>query len=89
MKPRPPFIYHSLNWDMPGAQNSQPAILNPRDIFQVAFLLEGDLEEPSPQEQPAAGAEKRFIIGRLNIEWRSSMGDRGNISTGWLTGKKR
>jgi hypothetical protein len=91
MNPKMPYKARSLNWDMPGSQNSQCARLNPRDIHQVAFLLE---EERNAEEQEKSTlsintGEKRFIIGQLNVQWRSAMGDRGSISTGWLTGKKR
>lgn len=75
---------------MPGSQNSQSARLNPRDITQVAFLIEEDAGSIEQEQTPATSTgEKRFIIGQLNVQWRSAMGDRGSISTGWLTGKKR
>jgi trafficking protein particle complex subunit 13 len=90
MNPKAPFKARSLNWDMPGSQNSESARLNPRDITQVAFLLEEDTSNTEQEQPPATGSgEKRFIIGQLNVQWRSAMGDRGSISTGWLTGKKR
>jgi hypothetical protein len=91
MNPKAPFRAHSLNWDMDGAEATRAPILNPRDIVQVAFLIEGDesLKEVEPQEVALNVPEKRLILGQLNIQWRGSMGDRGSISTGWLTGKKR
>lgn len=52
--------------------------------MQVAFLLEGQREEsstPPPSEKP--------VLGQLNIQWRSAMGDAGSLSTSWLSGRKR
>ncbi|KAF2673729.1 hypothetical protein BT63DRAFT_410694 [Microthyrium microscopicum] len=91
MNPKSPFTSHSLNWDMPGATQTDAPVLQPGDIMQVAFLLEELQGEDTGQEVPASSpaADKRFILGQLNVQWRSAMGDRGSISTGWLTGKKR
>jgi hypothetical protein len=89
MNPKSPFEARSLNWDMPGIdpKDSNPPILNPRDIHQIAFLLEGESTEDVPVS--AKNPEKRFIVGQINVQWRSAMGDRGSINTGWLTAKKR
>jgi hypothetical protein len=91
MNPKAPYKAHSLNWDMDGAEPTRAPILNPRDIVQVAFLIEEDgTKTEAEQQAPGTNApEKRFILGQLNIQWRGVMGDRGSISTGWLTGKKR
>jgi hypothetical protein len=90
MKAKEPFRAHSLNWDMPGLGFSEAPVLNPRDIVQVAFLLE-DASTDDEQRETAQGnlPDKRFVLGQLSVQWRCSMGDRGSISTGWLTGKKR
>jgi hypothetical protein len=76
---------------MPDSQIDRAGLLNPRDIIQVAFLVEDDSDGSDIPEttSSAANAEKRFIIGQLNVQWRSTMGDKGSITTGWLTGKKR
>lgn len=89
MHPKEPFLSRSLNWDMPGAQTTRAAVLNPRDIYQIAFLLEGEHEKNAQETVSTTGnPEQRFIIGQINIQWRSAMGDKGSINTGWLTGKK-
>ena len=31
----------------------------------------------------------KIILGQLNIQWTSAMGDRGSLSTGWLVARKR
>jgi hypothetical protein len=85
--PKPPFKSTSLNWDVFGS-GTDPAhspILNPRDVMQVAFLL----EEQKDITEGTQSADNKLILGQLNIQWRSAMGDRGSLSTGWLTGRKR
>jgi len=88
MNPKPPFRATSLNWDMPGLGGARPPVLEPRDVVQVAFLLEQERGKGEPEARTAAG-EAKFVLGQLNIQWRSGMGDRGSINTGWLTGKRR
>jgi hypothetical protein len=85
--PKPPFKSTSLNWDVFGT-GSDPAhspILHPGDIMQVAFLLEEQREE----DATTAETDNKLVLGQLSIQWRSAMGDRGSLSTGWLTGRKR
>ncbi|KAF2430646.1 hypothetical protein EJ08DRAFT_633360 [Tothia fuscella] len=85
--PKPPFKSTSLNWDIFGA-GTDPAhspILNPRDVMQVAFLLEEQVDEVDESR----GSGDKLILGQLNIQWRSAMGDKGSLSTGWLTGRKK
>jgi hypothetical protein len=89
MNPKPPFRATSLNWDAAGAAAAaRPPVLEPRDIVQVAFLLEEERDRGEPEVRKA-GAEAKLVLGQLNIQWRSGMGDRGSINTGWLTGKRR
>ena len=98
LAPKAPFASQSLNWDIygTGADPVHAPILNPRDVIQVAFLLEeqtdaGTLpnqQEPVPDIHAAASGDK-IILGQLNIQWTSAMGDRGSLSTGWLIAKKR
>ena len=98
MSTKAPFKATSLNWDAQskGPDKEHAPILNPRDIIQVAFLIEEDElqhdSNKSSAEKAAALASRgdnRLILGQLNIQWRSAMGDRGFLSTGWLTGRKR
>jgi hypothetical protein len=53
--------------------------------MQVAFLLEEQIEDAGAT-QPM---DNKLVLGQLHIQWRSSMGDRGSLTTGWLTGRKR
>jgi trafficking protein particle complex subunit 13 len=100
MNAKAPFKASSLNWDMAEDDSGLPPLLNPRDIVQVAFLLEetkGDevaelVSSPTQKlhgRSGSGGSDSRFILGQLNVQWRSAMGDRGSITTGYLTGRKR
>jgi trafficking protein particle complex subunit 13 len=93
MNAKSPFKATSLNWDASGTRvdGEHAPLLNPRDIIQVAFVLEGDQAEAEVETESTliAAGDERLILGQLNIQWRSAMGDRGFLSTGWLTGRKR
>jgi hypothetical protein len=75
--PKQPFKSTSLNWDIfgSGINPGHAPILNPRDVMQVAFLLE---EQADLAEEEEASGDK-LILGQLNIQWRSAMGDRGSL----------
>ena len=93
MAPKPVFRTVSLNWDQ-GLPNEEPKpspILNPRDVMQVAFLIEQQKEFRDEDDLSGKSREKgaRVTLGQLCIEWRSAMGDRGFLSTGWLTSRRR
>lgn len=79
------FTWRSLNWDaFPDATEPTNApILHPNDTLQVAFLLE---QKP---DQESEVVEDRVILGQLNIQWRSAMGDRGSLKTSMLSGRRR
>lgn len=93
VNPRSPFKSTSLNWDAspPGEEVGSSPIINPRDVFQVAFLLEqqGGLAGDDENAAKLRSGDRRLILGQLSIQWRSAMGDRGTLSTGWLTGRQR
>lgn len=74
----------SLNWDRDGDGAQAIPLLRPRDVVQVAFLLKPD---PTVKRDDDPGSE-RIGLGQLSIEWRSSCGDRGFLSTGSLTAKR-
>jgi hypothetical protein len=75
--------WQSLNWDIAGGGGGSEEVdrevplLRSRDVLQVAFLL-----EPSDEGAERGGDED--YLGVLNIEWRSSCGDRGFLRTGKL-----
>jgi hypothetical protein len=63
-------------------------ILSPRDVVQVAFLLD---HQPSDDDEEMAGSiteDNKRVLGQLAIQWRSALGDRGSLSTGWLTARR-
>ena len=84
-----PFKSISLNWDLPHLNAEQAIVptLAPREVTQVAFLLE---ERPvGADETPKEFTkDKRVILGVLTIRWRSAMGEPGILSTGWLTSRR-
>lgn len=88
VNPKPPLTSTSLNWDAQpsGFTQRNAPILSPRDVVQVAFLLAQSSEE---QENLTDAGEDdgRTTIGQLAIQWRSALGDRGSLSTGWLTAR--
>ncbi|KAL4879742.1 hypothetical protein BJY04DRAFT_219830 [Aspergillus karnatakaensis] len=93
LNPKLPFKAVSLNWDLerPDESETPPPTLNPRDVLQVAFLVE---QEEGQQEgletlQKDMRRDGRAVLGQLSIEWRSSMGDKGFLTTGNLLTRKR
>ena len=87
LNPKAAFNSTSLNWDakkLNSQQDDQPS-MSPRDIQQIAFLVEQRVDGPG-QETTKDG---RIILGNLDIQWMTVMGDRGFLSTGWLTTKKK
>ncbi|KAL3480002.1 hypothetical protein BJX99DRAFT_254888 [Aspergillus californicus] len=88
-----PFKATSLNWDLerPDQAEIPPPTLNPRDVLQVAFLVE---QEEGQQEgleslQKDMRRDGRAVLGQLSIEWRGAMGDKGFLTTGNLMTRKR
>ena len=57
----------------------------PRDIVQIAFLVEQQGDEPRRE----VTKDGRTVLGQLGIQWRSAMGDSGYLTTGWLSTKRR
>lgn len=93
LDPKPPFKSTSINWDVvPGeAGKIDLPIIAPQDVWQVAFLLEQQKDDFDGSEavQKSLSKEGRAVLGQLTIQWRSSMGDPGTLSTGWLTTRRR
>ena len=87
LNPKPAFKSTSLNWDTKGSNRheSKKPSMAPRDILQIAFLVEQQKDGPG-KEMTKDG---RTILGNLDIQWRNVMGDSGFLSTGWLTTKKK
>ncbi|KAF2127127.1 hypothetical protein P153DRAFT_296181 [Dothidotthia symphoricarpi CBS 119687] len=85
--PKAPLRSTSLNWDMqsPGPRPGNAPILTPHDVIQVAFLLD---HQPGSEEEDDAPPADRRVLGQMQIQWRSALGDRGSLSTGWLTSRR-
>ncbi|KAL3709968.1 hypothetical protein TMatcc_003760 [Talaromyces marneffei ATCC 18224] len=91
LSPKPPFKATSLNWDVQAAENVERPSMNPRDILQVAFLVEQEVGQQDGLDTLLKDLKRdgRATLGQLSIEWRSTMGDRGFLTTGNLLTKKR
>ncbi|KAH3988927.1 hypothetical protein HBH70_068260 [Parastagonospora nodorum] len=88
VNPKPSLRSTSLNWDAhpPGTGYHNAPILSPRDVVQVAFILEHETGvEQSDMEEPGPEPDNKRLLGQLAIQWRGALGDRGSLSTGWLT----
>lgn len=88
-----PFKSTSLNWD--AEREDDPTVdnpvLGPRDVLQVAFLVEQIEGEISGLEELRTSLRRdgRAVLGQLAIKWRTGMGERGSLSTGNLLTRKR
>ncbi|KAL8673989.1 MAG: hypothetical protein Q9168_001600 [Polycauliona sp. 1 TL-2023] len=89
--PKQSFDITSLNWDVswPGTQKMECPFLMPRDVTQVAFLIKHQSDGKQSRLQLETTKDGRCILGQLTIRWRTSMGDPGFLTTGWLTARKR
>ena len=87
LNPKPAFKSTSLNWDAKklDMHHSDKPLMAPRDVLQIAFLVEQQKDGPG-KEMTKDG---RTLLGNLDIQWMTAMGDRGFLSTGWLITKKR
>lgn len=88
---KPAFISTSVNWDMarPGMEHMGYPILIPRDVTQVAFLIDQQDRRDGENVPTETTKEGRTILGQLNIQWRTAMGDPGYLTTGWLMTRRR
>ena len=64
-----------------GGTGKEAVVLKPQDVEQVMFMLR-ETEEP---EDPSI----RVPLAQLNVDWRSAMGERGSLTTGWLASRGR
>lgn len=90
LSPKPPFKSQSLNWDALDEGASEPPTLSPRDVLQIAFLVEQEdgLQEGLETLQKDLRRDGRATLGQLSIEWRGAMGDKGFLTTGNLMSRK-
>ncbi|KAL2434825.1 hypothetical protein ABEF94_008109 [Exophiala dermatitidis] len=97
LQSKPPFKSTSLNyWDAHAAEKdektqAQKPIINPRDIIQIAFLVEQmeGVQEGIEDLKTSLKRDGRAVLGQLAIQWRSSMGERGSLSTGNLLSRRK
>ncbi|OAG39027.1 hypothetical protein AYO21_06747 [Fonsecaea monophora] len=93
LQPKPPFKSTSLNWD--AEQDNDVAAeypsLKPRDIIQVAFLVEQEqgVAEGLEDLKDSIKRDGRAVLGQLAIQWRTEMGERGSLSTGNLLTRRK
>ncbi len=85
--PKPAFESTSLNWDAKelDLHHSDKPSMAPRDVLQIAFLVEQHKAGPGKE----VTKDGRTLLGNLDIQWTTLMGDKGFLSTGWLTTKKK
>jgi len=69
---KPAFKSTSLNWDLARSdlEHTDCLIMAPRDVMQMAFLLEQRTDGPSKE----LTKDGRAILGTLGIQWRTRMG---------------
>lgn len=79
----------SLNWDVTGPEDAQrePPFLRPRDIYQLAFLVEQASAHPEGLKDMKK--HDRVVLGQIALEWTGAMGQKGQLTTGNLTSRKR
>lgn len=87
--PKQPFRSTSLNWDLENADTmeAEMPILVPRDVAQVAFLIENRADDSDEIELETQGG--RTVLGQLSVQWRTAFGNQGCLDTGWLMTKRR
>ncbi|KAF2441626.1 DUF974 domain-containing protein [Karstenula rhodostoma CBS 690.94] len=83
----------SLNWDLDEKGETADAVkpvLMAREVIQVAFLLEekGGENDAGGEGKKDQLGDNRKVLGQLAIQWRTALGDRGTLSTGWLTARR-
>lgn len=84
--PKLSFDITSINWDSAPShtETTERPFLMPREVTQAAFLM-----RQKPNSTVEMTKDGRIILGQLIICWRSSMGDPGSLTTGWLSTRKR
>ena len=63
--------------------------LNPRDVLQVAFLVEQNADQSEEELQKDMRRDGRAVLGQLSIRWRGVLGNRGFLTTGNLLTRRR
>jgi hypothetical protein len=64
-----------------GEEGKDATVLKPQDVEQVMFALR--------EEVATEDTTLRVPLAQLNIDWRSALGERGSLTTGWLASRGR
>jgi hypothetical protein len=77
--------------DGEGGDAAIPTVLKAQDVEQVMFWTwekksTGEEEEEGKDSSPAGA---KAVMGQINIDWRSAMGEQGRLTTGWLVSRGR
>lgn len=64
-----------------GGNMMKSVVLRPRDVYQVMFVV----EDREAGGAAAGGAPK--ALAQVDIDWRSAMGEKGRLTTGWLAAR--
>ena len=64
-----------------GEDGKDATVLKPQDVEQVMFVLR--------EVEVTEDAALRVPLAQLNIDWRSALGERGSLTTGWLASRGR
>lgn len=64
-----------------GEEGKDATVLKPQDVEQVMFVLQ--------ETEQSEDVSVRIPLAQLNIDWRSALGERGSLTTGWLASRGR
>jgi hypothetical protein len=64
-----------------GGNGVKSIVLRPRDVYQVMFVV----EDREAGAAAVGGAPK--ALAQVDIDWRSAMGEKGRLTTGWLAAR--
>ena len=76
-------LARNTNWEAglsekdDGASSTKP-VLAPQDVMQVAFVLD-QIDGKELDEK-----RERVLLAQVHIDWRGPMGEKGELTTGWL-----
>ena len=69
-----------------GGGKGKSVVLRPRDVQQVMFVVEDREEIPDGTTSASASAGPK-ALAQVDIDWRSAMGEKGRLTTGWLAAR--
>lgn len=73
----------SLDGEARGGSGGKSVVLRPRDVYQVMFVI----EDREVGGVVAAGGGAPKALAQVDIDWRSAMGEKGRLTTGWLAAR--